>query len=290
MGMAQQLHRIFARTSIFSSALRPLLTHSCKEQGGFDLLPQCGLLPLSRLRARGEAPWMAPALRSEERGRGRRAFARVLPQGTRRFRSPAGARVPSLCWPKEKEPREMAWFNPPTLRARNVEDFGSTPAYAIDDTATPRRIWELRVQSLAARRAALALLLLLLLLLLLPLPLPLASARWERAAFPGPLGGGEAGTRRPRSGRVHGWTRLFDRAGCPAEKPGPASRTCRAGRPASASAGWPSLLVTFLLATQEKGNSAAAGGRNRFLISNTAQLRNRSRCAYAGSGHRQPRP
>jgi hypothetical protein len=32
-------------------------------------------------------------------------------------------------------------------------------------------------------------------------------------ALPGPLGGGEAGTTRPRSGRGHGWTRLFARAG-----------------------------------------------------------------------------
>ena len=52
----------------------------------------------------------------------------------------------------------MAWFNPPTLRARNIEGFGATPAYAIHDTATPRRIWKLRIQSLAALRAALALL------------------------------------------------------------------------------------------------------------------------------------
>src|SRR5574337_1409594 len=32
-------------------------------------------------------------------------------------------------------------------------------------------------------------------------------------AFPGPLGGGEAGTIRPRSGRGQGWPRLFARAG-----------------------------------------------------------------------------
>src|SRR5690348_5269683 len=50
-------------------------------------------------------------------------------------------------------------------------------------------------------------------------------ARRMRAAFPGPLGGGEAGMIRPRSGRGHGWPRLFARAGCPLEKPGVDSRT-----------------------------------------------------------------
>ena len=95
--------------------------------------------------------------------------------------------------------------------------------------------------------------------------LAVASARWERAAFPGPLGGGEAGTIRPRSGRVQGWTRLFAWA-----EPVPDSiREARSKSPAtphalsvqgwteSAAAGWPSLLTTFLLATQEKSSSAA---------------------------------
>lgn len=52
----------------------------------------------------------------------------------------------------------MASFNPPELQARCVEDFGTIPAYAIDGAATPRRIWKLRAQSLAALCAALALL------------------------------------------------------------------------------------------------------------------------------------
>ena len=39
------------------------------------------------------------------------------------FRTPAGARVPSLCWPKEKEPREMALSSPPTLQALALEVF-----------------------------------------------------------------------------------------------------------------------------------------------------------------------
>ena len=73
-----------------------------------------------------------------------------LSQATRRFRSPAGARVPSLCWPKEKEPREMAWFNTPKLRAGCVEGIGATHGDPTSHTATPPRIWELRAPWLVA--------------------------------------------------------------------------------------------------------------------------------------------
>ena len=40
----------------------------------------------------------------------------------------------------------MAWFNPPTLQAGCVEGFGTPPAYAIHGVATPRRIWEMRLE------------------------------------------------------------------------------------------------------------------------------------------------
>ena len=53
----------------------------------------------------------------------------------------------------------------------------------------------------------------------------------------------------------------FRQGRSPVEKPGPGSRTCRARMPGKRQAGWPSLLVTFLLATQEKSDSAAGGGR-----------------------------
>lgn len=46
----------------------------------------------------------------------------------------------------------MASFNPPGLRAGCLEEVGITPAYSIDDAATPRRIWELRLK--ASRRFA----------------------------------------------------------------------------------------------------------------------------------------
>ena len=38
----------------------------------------------------------------------------------------------------------------------------------------------------------------------------------------------------------------------PVEKPGPSSRTCRAWMPGKRQAGWPSLWVTFLLASKRK--------------------------------------
>jgi hypothetical protein len=47
----------------------------------------------------------------------------------------------------------------------------------------------------------------------------------------------------------------------PVEKPGPGSRTCRPRMGGKRQAGWPSLLVTFLLATQEKSDSGANGAR-----------------------------
>jgi hypothetical protein len=41
---------------------------------------------------------------------------------------------------QEKEPREMAGFDTPELRAGRVEDFGSTHGDTTCRTATPRRI------------------------------------------------------------------------------------------------------------------------------------------------------
>ena len=45
-----------------------------------------------------------------------------------------------------------------------------------------------------------------------------------------------------------------------------ASRTCRAGMPGKRQAGWSSLWVTFLLATQEKSDSRAEGARKLLLL------------------------
>ena len=76
-------------------------------------------------------------------------------------------------------------------------------------------------------------------------------------ALPGPLGGGEPWTRRPCSGRCHGGQRLFARAGARSKSPATAHGLSVHGCTESAAAGWPSLWVTFLLATQEKSDSGA---------------------------------
>ena len=73
------------------------------------------------------------------------------------------------------------------------------------------------------------------LLLALPLSPPRSggalSARQDGALlYPGPLGGGEAGTKGPQGSRQE--VDSFSPAhGCAVEKPGPGSRTCRAGMP-----------------------------------------------------------
>ena len=161
---------------------------------------------------------------------------------------------------QEKEPREMAWFNPPELHARRVEGFGATPAYAIDGAATPRRIWELRGAKPCCRFAP-------------SVAVASASARWERAASPGHLGGGEAGTSRPRSGRAHGWARLFARAGARSKSPAPPHAL--AGQEARrAPIGVPFLFGSFLFGqakrkeldhrqVDETALFLATGGRNR---------------------------
>jgi len=68
----------------------------------------------------------------------------------------------------------------------------------------------------------------LLLVLLAPSPPLRGGEGWGEGALFTPLCGGESGTIRPRSGSRHGCRLLFARAGCPIEKPGPDSRTCRA--------------------------------------------------------------
>ena len=88
----------------------------------------------------------------------------------------------------------------------------------------------------------------------------LQTVRAGRApALPGPLCGGEVGSIGPEGGI--GRTPIpFRQDRSPVEKPGPSSRTCWAWMPSKRQAGWPSLLVTSLLATQEKSDSPSVGG------------------------------
>ena len=88
-----------------------------------------------------------------------------------------------------------------------------------------------------------------------------------RAAFPGPLGGGESGTIRPRSGRCHGGQRLFARAGARSKSPAPTHGLSVQGWTESAAAGCSFSLATFSLSTQRESSSAAAG-RRKLLLSN----------------------
>ena len=87
--------------------------------------------------------------------------------------------------------------------------------------------------------------------------------------YPGPLCGGETGS----TGRAAGVDKDVDSfsPGQDALSKSPAPAHGLAGQePGKRQAGWPSLLVTFLLATQEKSNSAAAG-RRKFLAPDTAK-------------------
>jgi hypothetical protein len=81
--------------------------------------------------------------------------------------------------------------------------------------------------------------------------------------YPGPLCGGESGS----TGREAGIGREADAfsPGQEALSKSPAPTHGLAGQePGKRQAGWPSLLVTFLLATQEKSDSVANGERTLF--------------------------
>ena len=82
-------------------------------------------------------------------------------------------------------------------------------------------------------------------------------------AFPGPLGDGEAGTTRPRSGRVHGWTRLFARAGARSKSPAlPHALAGQEARQASSRGAFFSWLLLFWARKREVARAAPAA-RNR---------------------------
>jgi len=58
-------------------------------------------------------------------------------------------------------------------------------------------------------------------------------------------------------------------------------------KPGKRQAGWPSLLVTFLLATQEKSDSVAAGDRPLFALNAARARASRTRCAPTGASDRR---
>ncbi len=80
----------------------------------------------------------------------------------------------------------------------------------------------------------------------------------------GPLCSGEVGSTGPQGNR-QGCRFLFVRAGCPVEKPGRTSRTCRAWMPGKRQAGWPSLWLLSLGHARES-DSPSEGGRKLFAF------------------------
>ena len=115
----------------------------------------------------------------------------------------------------------------------------------------------------------------LLLVLLAPSPPLRGGEGWGEGALFTPLCGGESGTIRPRSGHRQGCRCLFARAGCPIEKPGPDSRTCRAS-PGKRQAGWPSLWLLSLGHSRES-SSRSAGGRKLLLRTHHQEQEHRAR-------------
>jgi len=98
-----------------------------------------------------------------------------------------------------------------------------------------------------------------------------SGAHDARPVFRGPLGGGEAGTTRPRSGHRQGWRCLFAGAGAPSKSPAPphglAGQDARQAPPRGAV----SLWLLSLWASKEKVARAAAAARNRFETCGTAE-------------------
>jgi len=99
----------------------------------------------------------------------------------------------------------------------------------------------------------------------------LLLARRMRAAFPGPLSGGEAGTIRPRSGRCQGGQRLFARTGVRSKSPAPPHGLSVHGRTESAKRGGLLFWLLFSWPRKRKVTRALAGARNCFETGETSE-------------------
>jgi len=103
-------------------------------------------------------------------------------------------------------------------------------------------------------------------------------ARMARCSTRGPCAAVSRG--RQAAERASAWMPMPFRQHMDVLSKSPASTHGLAGQePGKRQAGWPSLLVTFLLATQEKSDSVAAGDRPLFALSAS----NVSRIAFATS-------
>ena len=116
------------------------------------------------------------------------------------------------------------------------------------------------------------------------------SALSPSAGHDGPLlyRGPCAAVRRGRQAaqRASAWMPMPFRQGrMPCRKARPRLTDLLGRKPNKRQAGWPSLLVTFLLATQEKSDSVAAGDRPLFALN--AKKASRTGCAPTGAGGRK---
>jgi hypothetical protein len=90
--------------------------------------------------------------------------------------------------------------------------------------------------------------------------------------YSGPLCGGETGS----TGRAAGVDKEVDSFSPgkePCRKARPRLTDLPGRKPGKRQAGWPSLLVTFLLATQEKSDSGANGARTLFASNQTTRAK-----------------
>jgi len=230
----------------------------------------------------GEGWVLATALHFHTLARLRRAFGRLLaPEfllfaGPRRRRSggeqrswPEGRRAG--CPESREGTKRNGLFNPPELQAVLCRGYWSgSRLHDLRDGHTAPYL-ETEGWRIAALRVALALPSLCSALLcsallcsaLLCSALLCSALLWllhlragSALLFPGPLGGGEAWTIRPRSGHRHGRRCLFDRTGVRPKSPATPHALSVHGWTESAAAGCSFSLATFSLSTQRESCSA----------------------------------
>ena len=101
-----------------------------------------------------------------------------------------------------------------------------------------------------------------------------ASGTQDARLLLGPLGGGEVGTARPRSGRGQDGLAFSHGQDARSKSPGPASRTCRPWRDGKRQPGCRFLLATSLLDKQKRSSSGAQRAHETALTHKRTQKPN----------------
>ncbi len=110
-----------------------------------------------------------------------------------------------------------------------------------------------------------------------------------RLLFPGPLGGGEAGTKRPRSGRCHGGQHLFARAGARSKSPAPTHGL--AGQDArQAPTGVAFLFGSFLFGHAKRKELGRRQAHETALLLAKSPAELCGEATHANERNREPRP